>query len=162
MIKVGILSDTHLDRLTDSFTSVVEAVFSDADVIIHAGDMTVVEVYEYLSKWKLWAVRGNTDSQELRAILPEKRVEEIKGRKIGIIHGSGSPYGLEMSVYNQFHGVDIVIFGHSHVPLHAMRGKTVMFNPGSLRKPYNPPGTVGVIEIGDDDMAFRHIEVKYP
>jgi uncharacterized protein len=161
MVKIGILSDTHLDRLTDKFKSVVETAFSDTDMIIHAGDMTGIEVYEYLSKWNLKAVSGNTDSQELRAILPEKRIEEVEGRKIGIIHGSGSAYGLETFVYNQFHGVDIVIFGHSHVPLHATRGDTVMFNPGSLRKPYNPPGTVGMIEISDDAVTFRHIDVKY-
>ena len=161
MVKVGILSDTHLDRLTDDFKSVVESVFSGTDMIIHAGDMTGIEVYEYLSNWNLKAVRGNMDSQELRTILPEKRIEEIEGRKIGIIHGSGPSYGLEMFVYNQFHGVDILIFGHSHVPLHAITGETVMFNPGSLRKPHRPPGTVGIIEISDNDVAFRHIEVKY-
>jgi putative phosphoesterase len=160
MVKVGILSDTHLDRLTDNFKSVVETVFSDADMIIHAGDMTGIEVYEYLSKWNLKAVSGNMDSQELRAILPEKRIEEIEGRQIGIIHGRGSPYGLEMFVYNQFRGMDIVIFGHSHVPLHTIRGETIMFNPGSLRKPHNPPGTVGIIEISDENVVFRYIEVK--
>ena len=162
MIRLGVVSDTHLDKLTDSFRSVVETVFPDVDMVIHAGDMTGIEVYEYLSRWNLRAVRGNMDCQELRAILPEKRVEEVEGRKIGIVHGYGSPYGLETFVCNQFQGVDIVVFGHSHVPLHARRGKTVLFNPGSLRKPYNPPGTVGIIEISTGDVTFRHVDVKYP
>jgi uncharacterized protein len=161
MVKLGVLSDTHLDRPADKFKSIVETVFGDVDMVIHAGDMTGVEVYEYLSKWNLRAVRGNMDSEELRSILPEKRVEEVEGRKIGIIHGYGSPYDLETYVYNQFQGVDIVVFGHSHVPLHAVRGKTVIFNPGSLRKPYGSPGTVGIIEFNNGDVSFRHVDVKY-
>jgi uncharacterized protein len=161
VVKLGILSDTHLDRPADNFKSVIEALFSGVDMVIHAGDMTGIEVYEYLSKWDLRAVRGNMDSEELRAILPEKRVEEIEGRKIGIIHGYGSPYDLETFVYNQFQGVDIVVFGHSHVPLYMVRGKTVMFNPGSMRKPYNSAGTVGIMEFNDGDVSFRHVDVKY-
>jgi uncharacterized protein len=161
MVKLGVLSDTHLDRPADNFKSVIESLFADVDMVIHAGDMTGIAVYEYLSKWDLRAVRGNMDSEELRAILPEKRVEEIEGRKIGIIHGYGSPFGLEAFVCNQFQDVDIVVFGHSHIPLHVKRGKTVIFNPGSLRRPYNPPGTVGIIELTNGDVSFRHVDVKY-
>ncbi len=161
MTKIGVLSDTHLGRLTGDFKSVVETVFSDADIIIHAGDMTGIEVYEYLSRWDLRAVRGNMDGEGLRVILPEKRIEEIEGRKIGIIHGYGSPYSVEAYAANQFEGVDVVVFGHSHVPLHKTRENTVLFNPGSLSRPYTPPGTVGVIEISNGHMAFRHVEVRY-
>jgi uncharacterized protein len=161
MVKLGILSDTHLDKPTDNFRSIMETLFSDVDFIIHAGDMTGIEVHEYLSRWNLWAVRGNMDSQELRSILPEKRIEEIEGRSIGIIHGYGAPYGPESFVYNQFQGVDIIVFGHSHVPLHEVKGKTVIFNPGSLRKPHSPPGTVGIIEFNNGDVSFRHVDVSY-
>ncbi len=159
MIKVGILSDTHLDKVTDSFKSAFKTIFSDADIIIHAGDMTSVEMYEYLCNWEIKAVRGNMDCDELRAILPEKRIEVIGGKKIGIIHGSGGPHRLEYFVFDQFRGVDAIIFGHSHVPFHAKRRDTVMFNPGSFRKPYNPPATVGIMEIGEE-IRFKHIEVK--
>ena len=162
MTRLGILSDTHIDRPTDSFRSVVEAAFLNVDMVIHAGDMTGVEVYEYLSQWNLRAVRGNMDCQELRVILPEKRVEEVEGKRIGVVHGYGSPYGLESFACNQFAEVDIVVFGHSHMPLYTKLGKTVLFNPGSLRKPHNPPGTVGIIEIINGDAVFKHVNVAYP
>lgn len=160
MVKVGILSDTHLDRVTDSFKSVIKTIFSDTDIIIHAGDITGMEVHEYLSNWELKAVRGNMDSYALRTILPEKRIEVIEGKKIGVMHGSGAPFGLETLIFNQFHGVDIIIFGHSHIPFYARKGNTVMFNPGSFGKPYSPPGTVGMMEITNNEVMFRHIEVN--
>jgi uncharacterized protein len=159
MVKIGILSDTHLDRATDSFKSAIKTIFSDVDIIIHAGDMIGMGVYEYLSNWELKAVRGNMDNHDLRSILPDKRIEEIHGKKIGIIHGKGPPYFVETFVSNEFDGVDAIIFGHSHVPCHVKKGNIVMFNPGSFRKPFTPPGTAGIMEISDNEIMFRLLEV---
>lgn len=160
MIKIGILSDTHLDRATDSFKSKIKTIFSDVETIIHAGDMTGTGVYDYLCNWDLKAVRGNMDCHELQAILPYKRIEEIDGKKIGIMHGKGPPYFVETFVLNEFHGVDAIIFGHSHAPLHTKKDNIVMFNPGSFRKPYTPPGTAGIMEISNNEIMFRLLEVK--
>jgi uncharacterized protein len=160
MVKIGILSDTHLDSATNDFKSTIKTIFSDVDIIIHAGDMIGMGVYEYLCNWDLKAVRGNMDNHDLKAVLPDKRVEEINGKKIGIIHGKGAPYFVEPLVLNEFQDVDVIIFGHSHIPVHAKRGNTVMFNPGSFRKPYTPPGTAGIMEISDNEIVFRFIEVK--
>jgi putative phosphoesterase len=160
MGKIGILSDTHLDTATDSFKTAIKTIFSDVDIIIHAGDMTGIGVYEYLCNWDLRAVRGNMDCRELQAILPYKRIEEINGKKIGIMHGKGPPYFVETLVYSEFQGVDAIIFGHSHMPLYTKRDNIVMFNPGSFRKPVNPPGTAGIMEIDDNQIIFRLLEVK--
>lgn len=158
-MKIAVLSDTHLTHATDDFRRHMRSLFSDADIMVHAGDMTSVGVYDYLSGWDLRAVRGNMDDHELRAVLPEKRVEEIAGRRIGIIHGWGSPRGLEDAVLEKFPDVDIIVFGHSHTPLNMRRGKVTVFNPGSYRGGYGQRGTVGVIEI-DDEITFRHIVVE--
>ena len=157
-MKIGILSDTHLTNITEVFSTTMKTVFGDVDIIIHAGDMTGIAVYYYLSHWELKAVRGNMDDYELRGLLPEKRIEEIAGRRIGIIHGRGSPQGIEDVVLREFQGVDVVIFGHSHVPLEVKRGNVLLFNPGSFRGTYSHRGTVGIMEI-DEMITFRHIEV---
>jgi len=160
MVKIGIISDTHLDRATDDFKSAIKTIFSDVDMIIHAGDMIGMGIYEYLSNWELKAVRGNMDNHDLQAILPNKRIEEIDGKKIGIMHGKGPPYFTEAFVFNEFYGVDVIIFGHSHMPCHVKRGNVVMFNPGSFRKPYTPPGTAGIMEISNNEIMFKLLEVK--
>jgi hypothetical protein len=159
MIKIGVISDTHLDRVTDEFKDNIVKYFNDADMIIHSGDMTVRAVYEYLSNWNLKAVRGNMDDFDLRDILPEKRVVEISGIKIGIMHGRGSPNGLSSLVFKEFRGVDIIVFGHSHIPFHGKNGNVEMFNPGSYKGSYGQPGSLGMVEIGND-LKFRHIELK--
>ena len=157
-MKIGILSDTHLANITEDFKETIKTVFNGVDMIIHAGDMTGIAVFDYLSYWNLVAVRGNMDSHDLRNLLPEKRTEEIMGRKIGIIHGRGSHHGIENRVLREFQNVDLIIFGHSHVPLKAKRGNVLLFNPGSYRSSYSYRGTVGTIEIGDD-IALQHVEV---
>lgn len=158
-MKIAVISDTHLTHVTADFRHYMEKFFSSADIMVHAGDMTSSSVYDYLSNWDIRAVYGNMDDYSLRAYLPERRVEEIAGRRIGIIHGWGSPRGLENAVFGEFRDVDIIIFGHSHMPLNLRKGSVVLFNPGSYRGGYSQKGTVGIIEI-EDDITFRHITVE--
>lgn len=154
VIRIGVISDTHLSRPTDDFKTTIGRLFSEVDMIIHAGDMTSALVYDYLLNWDLRAVAGNMDDYDLRAMVPEKRVEEVSGRRIGIIHGRGSPFGLERIVLGEFSGVDVIVFGHSHIPLNAMSGQVHLCNPGSYRN----SKTVGMLEVGDE-ITFRLIEI---
>ena len=46
-MKIGVLSDTHLTKVTEEFSSILGALFRDVEIIIHAGDIVSREVYEY-------------------------------------------------------------------------------------------------------------------
>jgi hypothetical protein len=155
MKKIGVLSDTHLSRPTDDFKATLGKLVSGVDIIIHAGDMTGILVHEFLSNWDLRAVAGNMDDHDLRAILPEKRIEEVAGKKIGIMHGKGSPFGIERMVASEFTDVDIIIFGHSHIPLYSKKGDTYLINPGS----YRSSRTMGILELGDE-ISFNFLEIR--
>lgn len=157
-MKIAVISDTHLDHPTEGFKRHMKTLFGDVDMVFHAGDMTSSSVFDYLSNWDLRAVRGNMDDFDLAARLPESRVEEIAGTRIGIIHGWGSPRGLEDKVLSALPGVDIIVFGHSHVPLNIKKGGIILFNPGSYRGGYSAPGTVGIIEIAGE-VTLRHLHV---
>ncbi|HVN97957.1 MAG TPA: metallophosphoesterase [Syntrophorhabdaceae bacterium] len=158
-MKIGVLSDTHLTHVTDHFRKTMRTAFQDVQMIIHAGDITAPPVYDYLSNWELKAVKGNMDDYELQRLLPARRIEEIAGRKIGVMHGNGSPQGIEERVFREFQDVDVIIFGHSHVPFMKRKGDVFLFNPGSFRGSYSHPGTVGLITIGEE-IALTHIEVE--
>jgi len=158
-MKIGILSDTHLTHITEDFKETTKRVFDGVDMIIHAGDMTGISVFNYLSNWELKAVRGNMDDFDLYNLLPEKRIENIMGKNVGIIHGKGPPSGIENVVLKEFQNVDLIIYGHSHVPLETKKGGVLLFNPGSYRRSYSYRGTVGIIEISDN-ITLRHIEVE--
>jgi len=158
MIRIGVLSDTHLASANNDFKSIVKSVFRDVDMIFHAGDMTSMEVFDYLSNWDLRAVRGNMDDFKLKTLLPDKRIEDIEGVRIGIMHGRGGPVGIEEVVLSEFGEVDLIVFGHSHVPLNTTKKGVRLFNPGSLRGGYSYPGSVGIIEIGRE-INLRHLSV---
>jgi hypothetical protein len=158
-MKIGILSDTHLANITEDFKETMKRVFDGVDMIIHAGDITGISVFNYLSNWDLKAVRGNMDDFDLCNLLPEKRIENVMGKNVGIVHGKGPPKGIEDVVLREFQNVDLIIFGHSHTPLETEKRGVLLFNPGSYRRSYSYRGTVGIMEIADN-ITLRRIEVE--
>jgi len=70
-------------------------------------------------------------------------VLELEGRKIGVMHGRGGPAGLEKLVTQAFPGVDIIIFGHSHMEVNKLLDGIHLFNPGCAAKSY------GILELGE-------------
>lgn len=159
MIRIGAISDTHLTKVTDDLRRMMEGLLADVDYLIHAGDFISPEVYEYLCRWNLLAVRGNMDDGELWDVLPPRRTENIGGRRIGIVHGTGSWYGIERVVLAEFADVDLIVFGHSHVPTYRKEGRAELFNPGAFTRPRAQQRTVGIVEI-DDQIACRHIPIS--
>lgn len=159
-MKIAVISDTHLTHPTETFRHHMKTLFGDAGIMLHAGDMTSSSVFDYLSNWDLRAVRGNMDDHDLRAALPEQRIETIAGRRIGVMHGWGSPSGLEDRVFDSFSDVDVIVFGHSHTPLKMTKRGVILFNPGSYRGGYAGKGSVGVIEISQE-LTFHHLAVEY-
>jgi len=57
-MKIGILSDTHLTRVTPEFKLLFKTYFKDADLILHAGDMVGLPVYEFLQSMAVEGSRG--------------------------------------------------------------------------------------------------------
>jgi hypothetical protein len=142
-MKLGIISDTHVRNFDDLPVTVRQAL-AGVDIIVHAGDFTHKDVLEGLRAIKpIQAVRGNMDSGELKKTLPEKEVFEVNGRKIGLIHGSGAPFGIAERVRKQFEGVDVIIFGHSHEPCNRYIRGVLLFNPGPARDSF------GLLTIDD-------------
>ena len=89
-MRIVVLADTHVNRLGHLPGKVIDAL-SSADLIIHAGDFTDVQVFRELQQMGgLKAVQGNMDSTELRTMLPVKQVIKIGRKRIGITHGSGA------------------------------------------------------------------------
>ena len=131
-MEILIISDTH----TDTIEKVPDAIISkikSADALIHCGDITGINILRELSLLnpRFYPVRGNMDPY-MPQLLPEKRNLFFEGLKIGVIHGSGSPFGLEMRLFYIFHDEDIIIYGHTHSPFAGEIGGKFFLNPGSL------------------------------
>ena len=77
------------------------------------------------------AVRGNMDDAELRAVLPERRLVEIDGVRIGMVHDPGPRVGREARLAQRFPGCAVVVYGHTHEPSLVEHDGVVLVNPGS-------------------------------
>lgn len=153
-MRIGVISDTHLHSVEELPRDIVRA-FSDVDLIIHTGDFTMLPVLAGLQKMaEVKAVRGNMDSEEIREALPEKELLVINGKRIGIIHGSGPPWGIENRVREQFGQVDVILFGHTHQAKNEVIGGVLFLNPGQAKNSY------GILQI-DDEVTGQIKRVLY-
>jgi putative phosphoesterase len=149
-MKIGVISDTHLKEPKPEFRKLIETHFKDVEKIFHAGDFIDWSIAEYLSNLKeLIAVCGNMDPPEIQKAFPRKRVIEVKGFKLGLIHGGGPPFGIESRVKDEFDEVSAIIYGHSHTPANQQVKNTLFFNPGSPTRPFLHRPTIGLLHIGE-------------
>lgn len=162
-MKIGVISDTHIPVFANKLPKEVVDRLKECDLIIHAGDIVESSAIKEIGKIaEVKAVRGNMDSAELKHTLPEKLVFEAAGKKIGVTHGKGASFKVLSSVEKMFkQKLDIVIFGHSHIPFNEKKNGTLYFNPGSVTdNVFTKRRTFGIIEIDGDDIHSEIIEIK--
>jgi putative phosphoesterase len=103
-----------------------------AELILHAGDFTAASVLEELRRIApVEAVAGNMDDAEVLAMLPERRVVEVDGARVGMVHVPGPAVGRGERLAAAFPGCDAVVYGHTHVAEVARVGDMWILNPGS-------------------------------
>jgi hypothetical protein len=159
-MKIGVLSDTHIPISAKQLSPKSCDGLKSCDLILHAGDiveLAFLKDLELIAPTK--AVRGNMDSPELQARLPESLVIEVEGKRIGLVHGSGPANKITHTVGAIFDKrIDIVIFGHSHTPLNQKYGNILFFNPGSpTDKVFAPYRSYGIIEISKNGEVKAEI-----
>ena len=151
---IAVISDTHLPRggrrLPDACVERIAA----ADLLLHAGDFSTLEVLRELEAIgpPVAGVHGNVDSAELRRVLPPERVVEADGARIAVLHDAGPRAGRLERMKRRFGDrAEIVVFGHSHLPLHEQAPDGFqIFNPGSPTERRRAPAhTMGRITVRD-------------
>lgn len=154
------VSDTHLESPEKLNPALIQEM-ENADLVVHCGDFKGDAVFRFFREsFPLEAVRGNRDSPGIRAELPEKKIIDCGGKKVGICHGWGSPFRLAQKIKVQFDPVDLIIFGHSHIPFYRNLGGTILFNPGTasgfalkLKKTY---GRINIVQ-GNIHCEIVHV-----
>ncbi|MEU5901862.1 MULTISPECIES: metallophosphoesterase [unclassified Streptomyces] len=133
-MQLLLTSDTHVParakRLPDDLMAGIDA----ADVVIHAGDWideATLDRFEARSR-RLVAVYGNNDGAGLRRRLPEVARVELEGLRFGVVHETGAATGRERRCAERFPDLDVLVFGHSHIPWDTTApGGPRLLNPGS-------------------------------
>lgn len=131
-MKIGVISDTHLDTPSPLLRIVAEKYFRDVDMVFHAGDITAPQVLEAFNKKPCYIVAGNRDQRSIRESYPTKELIELEGFRIALTHGWGFPFGLGKRVSSLFEDIDCLVFGHSHWPTNDRRDGVLFFNPGAF------------------------------
>ena len=160
-MQIAIISDTHLPRGSRRLPAACLERLRAADLVIHAGDFSRVEVLEELRALnRVVAVHGNVDEDRVRAALPESALVNAERCRIAVIHDAGPASGRLDRLRGRFPEADAVIFGHSHIPLHERaRDGFQIFNPGSpTDRRGQPHHTMGICQA-DGELRFRLVKL---
>ncbi|MFC1262024.1 metallophosphoesterase family protein, partial [Streptomyces sp. CC302I] len=142
-MRLLIMSDTHLPKRAKALPEPLLARVPHADVVLHAGDWVdtaTLDLLERLSR-RLIGVYGNNDGPGLRARLPEVAYADLGGLRFGVVHETGAAQGRERRCADRFPDLDVLVFGHSHIPWDTTADTGLrLLNPGSptdrRRQPY--------------------------
>ncbi|WP_053217131.1 metallophosphoesterase family protein [Virgibacillus senegalensis] len=160
-MQIVILSDTHMPRMAKKLPRQLITGLERADLILHAGDWQTIEVLEELQQYApVIGVIGNVDGPELKERLGKKEWIVRNGITIGITHGDGKGGTTEKRALTAFQtdSVDIIVFGHSHIPLLKQVNGITLFNPGSpTDKRRQPQFSYGILQLTETSFELKHV-----
>lgn len=133
-MKLVLLADTHVPKRARDLPAEVWAAVEAADVVVHAGDWVDVALLDALEERaaRLVAVFGNNDGPALQARLPLVARAELDGVRFAVVHETGDRTGREARCAAAYPDVDVLVFGHSHIPWDTIAGTGLrLLNPGS-------------------------------
>lgn len=160
-MRACVISDTHGDsRRVIEYLKKNKTYF---DEIWHLGDFA--SDAEEISKQidlPLKIVKGNCD---MYASYPEAIKLVIESQTILLCHGHR--HHVKTNLMHLFYfaveeKVDVVCFGHTHVPINEHEDEILFFNPGSASLPragYRP--SIGIIELSDRGVFASHVILEH-
>jgi len=150
-VRLLLLADTHVPKRARDLPPQVWAQVERADLVVHAGDWVDVAVLDALESRsrRLLACWGNNDGPALRARLPEVARATVEGVRLAVVHETGSATGRERRADAAHPDVDLLVFGHSHIPWDTVSPAGMrLLNPGSpTDRRRQPVGTVMTLEL---------------
>ena len=155
-MRVVMLADTHAPRRWRSCPPRVARELRGADLILHAGDVCTAAVLAELAEYApVVAVAGNNDGPDVAGWGATPTAElNLDGLRVAMLHDAGPASGRLARMRRRFGRADLVVFGHSHIPLEQSGYGLRIFNPGSpTDRRRQPQGTLGVLQIADSRLA---------
>lgn len=178
-MKVGLVSDTHLNNPAEDLHRGIYLEFRGVDLILHAGDIFEPWVLDRLEQLApVLGIQAYPDPPDPR--LARKRVLRLEDMTLALIHNLGFPEtpidvdrGLILpgspsadTILQRKFGctVDIVVFGDTHEELIEEQEGVLFINPGSplfpgIKHELGSPGTIGVLELDGREARARLIQL---
>jgi hypothetical protein len=164
-MKIGVLSDSHdeIEGIERAAELLKEA---KADVLIHLGDDS--SDTKVLDKYKIKVIKvpGVFEPAYKDPSIPNRSIEQFEGWKVLITHTSTSHPNdlladLKPEEFVEKHKVDVVLYGHTHIPKIEVREEILFLNPGHLKKQDKKgfPPTFGLLEIEKGGIKSKVIDL---
>ena len=157
-MRVLVISDTHIPDHARELPATIRRELSRSDLVLHAGDVTSAALLDELASYApVHVALGNNDGEEVAAwgALPEVRLE-LEGVRLAMIHDSGPSKGRPARLRRRFPDADLVVFGHSHIPMWVAADGMRMLNPGSPTwKRREPRATYAVVTLSEGRTRAR-------
>ncbi|MFW5472419.1 metallophosphoesterase family protein [Knoellia sp. CPCC 206450] len=133
MLRLLVVADTHLPARARDLPAEVWSAVDEADVVMHAGDWVTPRLLDALEERasRVVGVWGNNDGAELRRRLPEVARTELGGLRWGVVHETGPKQRREERMRAEYPDLDVLVFGHSHIPWDTEQFGLRLLNPGS-------------------------------
>lgn len=151
-MRIGVLSDTH-----GSINIAVQAInkMGQIDALIHAGDFYSDALHTgRIFDVPVYGVLGNCDAGFSG---DEELLVNFEACKIYITHGHlfRAKSTLQLLYYKaQETGADVVVFGHTHVPVNRRESGILLFNPGSTTRPQGgSKAGYGILNIDKNNIT---------
>ena len=175
-MRIGLISDTHVPQAEKQIPTIIEDVFQDVDLILHAGDIYVPGVLDDLERIAPVVAAMGDDDIEFEDTVADKRVKEaqfleLEGQTLYLVHHQ--PFNLKNLVghngesFEQHRIPDIVVFGHAHYPMVSHVDSTLYINPGSptfihYRRGLGSVGILNIDSNGADACILDLRQVNTP
>lgn len=160
--RILIVSDTHRNQEKLKKILKLEKEAGEIDALIHCGDVEGMEdEITRIARCQCYMVAGNND---FFSPLPNEQLIDINGVKLWITHGHFHRVSLDLSYIRDeamHRGVDVVCFGHTHMPLLEKTDGLLLLNPGSVSYPRQQNRTPSYAIMTIDAQGNMSCEIRY-
>lgn len=168
-VRVVAVADTHVPARARDLPPAVWRAVDDADLVVHAGDWVDEDLLDAFERraTRLLACHGNNDPAGLVARVPEVATATVAGVRVGVVHETGAAGGRERRCDERFADLDLLVFGHSHVPWDSVTPRgTRLLNPGSptdrRRQPACTYLTFTLRDGAVEDVVLHRLPLRAP
>lgn len=162
--RLVVLADTHLPTRAKALPDEVWRAVDEADGVVHAGDWVDEATLDALTARTplLLGCAGNNDGDALQARLPQVALAEVELLRLGVVHETGAAIGREGRMADRFPDLDVLVFGHSHIPWDSTSPNGLrLLNPGSpTDRRRQPHKTYAVLDIDGIDLSWRPVPLE--
>jgi uncharacterized protein len=156
--RILVTGDTHVPDFARALPAGLLRAAARADLVLHAGDATRALALEALAAHApLHVAVGNNDGADVAAFGATEEVRlRIDDVELAMVHDAGPRSGRERRLSRRFPEADLVVFGHSHIPMVTDLEGRRFLNPGSPTwKRRQPRPTYAIVTVSGSRTRIR-------